>query len=200
MAEFGSFKDMDTKRINEEYKIWKKNVCFMYDYIITHSMDWPTLSLDFYPSPDSPHEDYYIEHILTSTYTGGKEQERLLVTECKVAAEVRDLGINNTVAKKRGKKEHSIRCGKGERRATRTKWMTRTYGKAKQIFCTGAMAQMSYQAKAIGATKGEIRRMRGAAAEAAGGGRRGRCSTTKLALSYGAKQDPAVRIRRVLVK
>jgi histone-binding protein RBBP4 len=73
MADLPSLKDMDTKRINEEYKIWKKNVCFMYDYVITHSTEWPTLSLDFVPSPDSSHEDFYLEHILTSTYTNGKE-------------------------------------------------------------------------------------------------------------------------------
>jgi hypothetical protein len=37
--------------------------------------------------------------------------------ECRIANEVRDLGINNTLAKKRGKKDHEVRMTKAKRRA-----------------------------------------------------------------------------------
>lgn len=37
----GSNDYLDEKLINEEYKIWKKNSPFLYDMVITHSLDWP---------------------------------------------------------------------------------------------------------------------------------------------------------------
>ena len=81
---------------------------------------------------------------------------------------MRDLGIDNTAGKKRGKVAHNKRCRKGQGRAKRTSWMTKKYGKAKKIFATGALSQMMYQAKCIGGTQGEIRNMRKAAKTAAG--------------------------------
>ena len=48
----------------------------MYDYIITHSTTWPTLSVDWFPSPtDAHHEDYYFENTISCTYTNSKEKE-----------------------------------------------------------------------------------------------------------------------------
>ena len=48
------FTDMSTeeneeKRINEEYKIWKKNTPFLYDLIITHALEWPSLTVQWMP-------------------------------------------------------------------------------------------------------------------------------------------------------
>ena len=62
------------------------------------------------------------------------------------------------------------------------------------------MAQMLYQARGIGATKGEIRMMRRAAKEAAGGAAARTCTTTKLYLAYGKGQDPAIRVRKEQAK
>lgn len=30
--------------INEEYKIWKKNTPFLYDLVMTHALEWPSLT------------------------------------------------------------------------------------------------------------------------------------------------------------
>jgi histone-binding protein RBBP4 len=35
--------------INEEYKVWKKNTPFLYDLIITHALEWPSLSVQWLP-------------------------------------------------------------------------------------------------------------------------------------------------------
>ena len=35
--------------INEEYKIWKKNVPFLYDMAITHVLEWPSLTCEWLP-------------------------------------------------------------------------------------------------------------------------------------------------------
>jgi hypothetical protein len=35
--------------INEEYKIWKKNTPFLYDMVMTHSLEWPSLTVQWLP-------------------------------------------------------------------------------------------------------------------------------------------------------
>ena len=42
---------------------------------------------------------------------------------CKIDANVRDLSVDNTAGKKRGKKEHTSRCAKAKHRARKSKWM-----------------------------------------------------------------------------
>jgi histone-binding protein RBBP4 len=37
------------KTINEEYKIWKKNAPFLYDLVITHAIEWPSLTVQWLP-------------------------------------------------------------------------------------------------------------------------------------------------------
>lgn len=35
--------------INEEYKIWKKNSPLLYDLVITHALEWPSLTCQWMP-------------------------------------------------------------------------------------------------------------------------------------------------------
>ena len=35
--------------INEEYKIWKKNTPFLYDMVMTHALEWPSLTVQWLP-------------------------------------------------------------------------------------------------------------------------------------------------------
>lgn len=37
---------------NEEYKIWKKNSPFLYDMVITHALEWPTLTIQWFPDKE----------------------------------------------------------------------------------------------------------------------------------------------------
>lgn len=39
--------EVDERVIGEEYKIWKKNSPFLYDCVITHALDWPSLTVDW---------------------------------------------------------------------------------------------------------------------------------------------------------
>ncbi|VDM84141.1 unnamed protein product [Strongylus vulgaris] len=40
---------MEEKVINEEYKIWKKNTPFLYDMVMTHALEWPSLTVQWLP-------------------------------------------------------------------------------------------------------------------------------------------------------
>jgi len=37
----------EERMIAEEYKIWKKNTPFLYDCVVTHALDWPSLTVDW---------------------------------------------------------------------------------------------------------------------------------------------------------
>ena len=36
----------EDKQRAEEYKIWRKNTPFLYDTVVTHSLEWPSLTVD----------------------------------------------------------------------------------------------------------------------------------------------------------
>lgn len=39
----------EQKIIAEEYKIWKKNTPFLYDLVMTHALEWPSLTVQWLP-------------------------------------------------------------------------------------------------------------------------------------------------------
>ncbi|KAL3765317.1 hypothetical protein ACHAWO_010006 [Cyclotella atomus] len=41
---------LEERMIAEEYKIWKKNTPYLYDYVMTHGLEWPSLTIQFFPS------------------------------------------------------------------------------------------------------------------------------------------------------
>lgn len=36
--------------IDDEYKIWKKNTPFLYDLVMTHALEWPSLTAQWMKS------------------------------------------------------------------------------------------------------------------------------------------------------
>lgn len=39
----------EDRRINEDYKIWKKNTPFLYDVVLTSALEWPSLTAQWLP-------------------------------------------------------------------------------------------------------------------------------------------------------
>ena len=39
----------EERQINDDYKIWKKNSAFLYDLIMTHALEWPSLTVQWLP-------------------------------------------------------------------------------------------------------------------------------------------------------
>lgn len=40
---------LQEKVINEEYKVWKKNAPYLYDLVVTHALEWPSLTVQWLP-------------------------------------------------------------------------------------------------------------------------------------------------------
>ncbi|WFD31378.1 Histone acetyltransferase type B subunit 2 [Malassezia sp. CBS 17886] len=65
---------------NEEYKIWKKNSPFLYDMVITHALEWPTLTLQWFPDKEVVADKGYMRHrLLLGTHTSAQDQNYLQI-------------------------------------------------------------------------------------------------------------------------
>ncbi|KAK7465254.1 Histone acetyltransferase type B subunit 2 [Stygiomarasmius scandens] len=70
----------ENKLINEEYKVWKKNAPYLYDLVITHALDWPTLTCQWFPDKESPpNKNYTVHRLLLGTHTSGQGQDYLQI-------------------------------------------------------------------------------------------------------------------------
>ena len=81
----------EEKLINEEYKIWKKNSPFLYEYnlshqfshyfslVITHALEWPTLTCQWFPDSDQN-----MQRILIGTHTSEGAQNYLQIAQVGV--------------------------------------------------------------------------------------------------------------------
>ncbi|WFC98420.1 Histone acetyltransferase type B subunit 2 [Malassezia yamatoensis] len=65
---------------NEEYKIWKKNSPFLYDMVITHALEWPTLTIQWFPDKEVFADKGFARHrLLMGTHTSGQDQNYLQI-------------------------------------------------------------------------------------------------------------------------
>lgn len=53
---------IEERVINEEYKIWKKNTPFLYDLVMTHALEWPSLTAQWLPDVTKPEGKDYSVH------------------------------------------------------------------------------------------------------------------------------------------
>jgi hypothetical protein len=62
----GDFDEAVEERvINEEYKIWKKNTPFLYDCVMTHALEWPSLTAQWLPDVTRPEgKDYSVHRLI----------------------------------------------------------------------------------------------------------------------------------------
>jgi WD40 repeat protein len=82
--------ETDDKIINEEYKIWKKNAPFLYDLVMTHALEWPSLTVQWLPDKDvyqSSQKEYTIQRLILGTHTSNKEQNYLMIAEVHLPVE-----------------------------------------------------------------------------------------------------------------
>lgn len=74
---------MEEKLINEEYKVWKKNTPFLYDLVMTHALEWPSLTAQWLPDVTQAAEgkDYEIHRLMLGTHTSNNEQNHLIISD-----------------------------------------------------------------------------------------------------------------------
>lgn len=80
--------EVDEHIIQEEYKVWKKNAPFLYDTVITHALDWPSLTTQWLPLREEvPGGDYATHKLLLGTHTSGGADNHLMIANVKLPTE-----------------------------------------------------------------------------------------------------------------
>lgn len=80
--------EVEERLINEEYKIWKKNTPFLYDLVITHALEWPSLTVQWLPDRDEPPgKDYSVQKMILGTHTSDNEPNHLMLAQVQLPLE-----------------------------------------------------------------------------------------------------------------
>ena len=78
----------EERLIDAEYKIWKKNTPYLYDFVMTHALEWPSLTCQWLPSTKnldgnsgSGGNSGSVEHtLLLGTHTTGEQNHLMLAS------------------------------------------------------------------------------------------------------------------------
>mmetsp|Transcript_9430 Transcript_9430/g.28365 ORF Transcript_9430/g.28365 Transcript_9430/m.28365 type:complete len:419 (+) Transcript_9430:257-1513(+) len=73
--------EAEERLVNEEYKIWKKNTPFLYDLVITHALEWPSLTVQWLPEKEDVGGKYSKQKMVLGTHTSEGEQNYLMLAE-----------------------------------------------------------------------------------------------------------------------
>jgi histone-binding protein RBBP4 len=78
--------EAEERLINEEYKVWKKNTPFLYDLVITHALEWPSLTVQWLPGEKEvvPGQDFSRQKLILGTHTSDNEQNYLMLAEVQL--------------------------------------------------------------------------------------------------------------------
>lgn len=71
--------------LNEDYRIWKKNAPFLYDCVLTHALEWPSLTVQWLPDVRRPADRDVSEHkLILGTQSGDQEPNYLMIAEVRL--------------------------------------------------------------------------------------------------------------------
>ncbi|KAF3823367.1 hypothetical protein GH733_010803 [Mirounga leonina] len=135
MANKEAFDDAEERVINEEYKIWKKNTPFLYDLVMTHALERPSLTAQWLLDVTRPEEkDFSIHQLVLGTHTLD-EQNHLVIASVQLPnddaqfddSEKGEFGGFGSVS---GKTEIEIRINHEE--VNRAHYMPRTLASLQQ--------------------------------------------------------------------
>ncbi|GAX22829.1 histone-binding protein RBBP4 [Fistulifera solaris] len=73
---------LEERLIENEYKIWKKNTPYLYDFVMTHSQEWPSLTIEWLPTVRHMNDQVSEHSLLLGTHTTGNEPNYLMVAVC----------------------------------------------------------------------------------------------------------------------
>ncbi|CAF1767668.1 unnamed protein product [Brassica oleracea] len=80
--------EAEERIINEDYKIWKKNTPFLYDLVITHALEWPSLTVEWLPSREEPPgQNYSVQKMILGTHTCENEPNYLMIAQVQLPLE-----------------------------------------------------------------------------------------------------------------
>ena len=88
--------EVEERLINEEYKIWKKNTPFLYDLVITHALEWPSLTVQWLPDrTEPPGKDHSVQKMILGTHTSDNEPNYLMLAQVQLPHEDTEADVRH---------------------------------------------------------------------------------------------------------
>lgn len=101
---------MEESEIEKNYLTWKKNSPLIYDIMISHTLEWPSLSIEFFPEYTiSSDEEMKTHRLLMGTHTNKEEPNYIMIANLSIPdLENPKIKVNNSndPAIYRGRKAH----------------------------------------------------------------------------------------------
>ncbi|KAI5181032.1 histone-binding protein RBBP4 [Nematocida sp. AWRm80] len=81
-------------RVSEEFKVWRKNVPYLYDMLVSHVLTWPSLTVQWFPDA-LRHEvnETTTQRLLLSTHTSNQEEEFLEIATVTLPDVITDSSL-----------------------------------------------------------------------------------------------------------
>ncbi|CAN8271324.1 unnamed protein product [Cochlearia groenlandica] len=83
MADEGN-EEASMDQVAEDFTVWKKNTPLLYDLMISHPLEWPSLTVHCVPSKPNRYEadSYFSVHkLILGTHTSGDSQDFLMIAD-----------------------------------------------------------------------------------------------------------------------
>ncbi|CAI1940244.1 hypothetical protein SEUBUCD646_0E00280 [Saccharomyces eubayanus] len=75
--------------VDEEYDLWKSNVPLMYDFVSETRLTWPSLTVQWLPTPvQEPEMGFIKQELIIGTHTSGEEENYLKFAEINLPEEI----------------------------------------------------------------------------------------------------------------
>jgi histone-binding protein RBBP4 len=80
--------DAEAQLIEEEYRVWKKNSPYLYDFVLTHSLEWPSLTVQWLPdySKAKNEKELSLHKLLIGTQSDGSDPNYLIIADVRFSA------------------------------------------------------------------------------------------------------------------
>ncbi|KAL2459979.1 WD-40 repeat-containing protein MSI2 [Abeliophyllum distichum] len=70
--------------VEEEFSVWKKNTPLLYDLVVCHALEWPSLTVQWLPSPPSDDGPLAVHKLILGTHTSDDVPNFLMVAHAHV--------------------------------------------------------------------------------------------------------------------
>lgn len=70
--------------VEEEFSVWKKNTPLLYDLVICYALEWPSLTVQWLPSPPSDNGPLAVRKLILGTHTSDEFPNFLMVAHAHV--------------------------------------------------------------------------------------------------------------------
>ncbi|KAG1441763.1 hypothetical protein G6F56_011343 [Rhizopus delemar] len=84
----------EERKSKEEHRLWKKNARFLYDLVITQSLEWPSLTCQWFPDVENrPDKNYKTQRLLLGTHTNDEEPNYLMIASVQLPKDNQDIDL-----------------------------------------------------------------------------------------------------------